>query len=153
MMMERPKDSRSGALAFGGAALIVFGLWLFVQASGLIDQKLLDTVNRSAGALVLVGIGVLVILMSRRGVLTGPKPGARLHRSRSDRVFSGVMGGLGAYLGVDAVLLRVAAILLTVAGGIGLVVVYIVMWVIVPEEPAPAFPDQPIPPAPPIPGA
>jgi phage shock protein PspC (stress-responsive transcriptional regulator) len=153
MMMEGPKDSRSGALAFGGAALIVFGLWLFVQNSGLIDQKLLDTVNRSAGALVVVGLGVLVILLSRRGVLAGPRPGARLYRSRSDRVFSGVLGGLGSYLGVDAVLLRVAFILLTLAGGFGLVVVYIILWAIVPEEPAPAFPDQPIPPAPPIPGA
>ena len=152
-MMEGPKDSRSGALAFGGAALIVFGLWLFLQASGLIDQKLLDTINRSAGALVLVGLGVLVILLSRRGVLTGPKPGARLYRSRSDRVFSGVLGGLGAYLGVDAVLLRVAVILLTVVGNIGLVVIYIVMWVIVPDEPVTAYSGQSIPPAPPIPGA
>jgi len=152
-MMEGPKDSRSGALAFGGAALIVFGLWLFLQASGLIDQKLLDTINRSAGAFVLVGLGVLVILLSRRGVLTGPKPGARLYRSRSDRVFSGVLGGLGAYLGVDAVLLRVAVILLTVVGNIGLVVIYIVMWVIVPDEPVTAYSGQSIPPAPPIPGA
>lgn len=151
--MEAPRDSRSGALAFGGAALIVFGLWLFVQASGLVDARLLDTINRSAGALVLVAIGVLVILMSRRGVLKGPKPGARLYRSRTDRVFSGVLGGLGAYFGVDTLLLRVAVTLLTLVGNGGLVVVYIVMWVIVPEEPAPVLPGQPAPPAPPIPGA
>ena len=150
--MEAPKDSRSGALAFGGAALIVFGLWLFVQASGLVDPRLLDTINRSAGALVLVAIGVLVILVSRRGVLKGPRPGARLYRSRTDRVFSGVLGGLGAYFGVDTLLLRIAVTLLTLVGNGGLVVVYIVMWVIVPEEPAPVLPGQPVPPAPPTPG-
>lgn len=150
--MEPPRDPRSAALSFGGAALIVVGLWLFVQASGLIDQRVLDIINRSTGALVLVGIGVLVILMSRRGVFTGPKPGTRLYRSSSDRVFGGVLGGLGAYLGVDATLLRIAVVLLTVAGNIGLAVIYVVMWLVVSEEPSvPA--SQYIPPAPPIPGA
>jgi phage shock protein PspC (stress-responsive transcriptional regulator) len=50
-------------------------------------------------------------------------------------------------------LLRVALILLTVAGTIGLVVIYVVMWVVVPEEPMLGFAGQSVPPAPPIPGA
>jgi phage shock protein C len=56
----------------------------------------------------------------------------RLRRSRSDRVIGGVCGGLGEYLGVDAVLIRLAAVLLVFAGGAG-VVAYIVGWIIIPE--------------------
>ena len=57
----------------------------------------------------------------------------RLYRSRTDRMRGGVAGGLGRYLGVDPVIIRLAIVALVFAG-IG-VVAYIVAWVIVPEEP------------------
>lgn len=55
----------------------------------------------------------------------------RLTRSR-DRMVAGVAAGLSEYLGVDATLIRLGFILLSVAGGPGLLL-YIIMWVIVPE--------------------
>jgi phage shock protein C len=55
-----------------------------------------------------------------------------LHRSRSDRVVAGVCGGLGEYLGIDPVVVRLGFILLTVAGGIGLPV-YLLLAVIMPS--------------------
>ena len=63
-----------------------------------------------------------------------PAAPKRLVRSRDDRVIAGVCGGLGEYLGIDAVLLRIAALLLVFAGGAGLVL-YVVGWIAMPEAP------------------
>jgi phage shock protein PspC (stress-responsive transcriptional regulator) len=61
---------------------------------------------------------------------SGPR---RLTRSRDQRVLGGVAGGLGEYLGVDAVLVRIAWVILILAGfGLGLIV-YVVAWIIIPE--------------------
>lgn len=59
----------------------------------------------------------------------GPR---RLERSREDRVIAGVCGGLGEYLGVDAVLIRIAALVLVFAGGAGLLL-YGIGWIAMPE--------------------
>ena len=61
---------------------------------------------------------------------------ARLYRSRNDRVIAGIGGGLGRYLGVDPVLIRIAIVVLAVLGGGG-VLAYLIGWVAIPEEPAP----------------
>jgi phage shock protein C len=46
------------------------------------------------------------------------RPATRLlRRSREDRVIAGVCGGLGRYLEVDPVLLRIALVILTAAVG------------------------------------
>jgi phage shock protein C len=76
----------------------------------------------------------------------GPDPAASprvVRRSRSERVVAGVCGGVGRYLGVDPVLLRIAVIILALANGLG-VVAYVVAWVAIPEE----RPDQPAAPPP-----
>jgi phage shock protein C len=65
-----------------------------------------------------------------------PPPPRRLHRSRDDRVVAGVCGGLGEYLGVDAVLFRIAFVLLVFAGGLG-ILAYVLGWIFLPEEPEP----------------
>jgi phage shock protein C len=56
-----------------------------------------------------------------------------LRRSTDDRVIAGVAGGLGRYLGVDPVVLRIAFVILTVAGGSG-IVLYLLGWLLIPEE-------------------
>ena len=58
----------------------------------------------------------------------------RLYRSRSDRMISGVAGGLGEYLNIDATIVRLLFVFFALAGGPGLLV-YIVMLLVVPEEP------------------
>jgi phage shock protein C len=81
---------------------------------------------------------------------SGPEPtptaggGPRVvRRSRSEKVIAGVCGGVGRYLGVDPVLLRIAFIILALANGLG-VIAYVVAWVAIPEE----RPGQPPAPAP-----
>ena len=56
-------------------------------------------------------------------------------RSRSDRILTGVAGGLGERLGVDSVVVRLAFAVLAFAGGVG-VVLYLLLWVVMPNAPA-----------------
>jgi phage shock protein PspC (stress-responsive transcriptional regulator) len=57
-----------------------------------------------------------------------------LRRSRSDRMLSGVCGGAGKMLGIDPVILRLAFVALTLLGvGTG-ALLYLIAWVMIPEE-------------------
>jgi phage shock protein C len=58
----------------------------------------------------------------------------KLYRSRDDRMIGGVCGGLGEFFGIDPTWMRLLFVLLTIFGGSG-VLVYLVMLLIVPEEP------------------
>ena len=55
----------------------------------------------------------------------------KLFRSRTDTVIGGVCGGLGQYLGIDPVLVRLFFVLLALGSGVG-VLLYIIMWIVVP---------------------
>jgi phage shock protein C len=57
----------------------------------------------------------------------------RLRRSRSEKVVAGVCGGLGKYLRIDPIWLRIGFVALALGGGSG-VVLYIITWIAVPEE-------------------
>ncbi len=60
----------------------------------------------------------------------------RLYRSTTDRVFSGLCGGMAEHFDLDPALVRLAWVVLDVLTGIfPLLVVYIVMVMVVPEEP------------------
>ena len=67
----------------------------------------------------------------------GPPPVRTLRRSGTDRMVGGVSGGLAEYTGIDAVLWRAAFVLVTLAGGAG-VLVYLLLWVLMPAAPLPA---------------
>lgn len=62
------------------------------------------------------------------------EPSRRLYRSRKNRKVAGVCGGLAEYLNTDPTVIRVLFIVLAVMGGAG-GVIYLAMWLIVPEEP------------------
>ena len=62
-----------------------------------------------------------------------PRQRTRFLRSRRDRVVRGIGGGLGARTGVDAVLLRIFFVVLTLAGGAGILLYGI--GVVVSDEP------------------
>lgn len=58
----------------------------------------------------------------------------KLYRSRSNRVFAGIAGGLGEYFGVDPVVVRLIWLVLIFLWGTGLVA-YLIAWIIIPKEP------------------
>lgn len=57
----------------------------------------------------------------------------QLRRSKSNRMIAGVCGGLGEYLEVDPVLVRLLLVVATLMGGSG-IILYLVAWVLIPEE-------------------
>lgn len=57
-----------------------------------------------------------------------------LRRSRSDRMIAGVCGGLGRFFGISPAWFRLAFLLALIPGGVPGIAVYVLMWVIVPNE-------------------
>lgn len=72
----------------------------------------------------------------------------RLYRSRTDRWIAGVCGGLAEYLNVDATAVRIAFVLLALWQGFG-ALVYLLMVIMVPDEPLTEMVTEPGLPAPP----
>jgi phage shock protein C len=56
-----------------------------------------------------------------------------LRRSRDDRILTGVCGGLARYFGIDPTVVRLAFVLLAVAGGGG-ILLYVAALILMPEE-------------------
>lgn len=57
----------------------------------------------------------------------------RLYRSETNKVFSGVCGGIGEYFEVDPVLVRVVTVILALSTGVAFIA-YIAAWIIVPQR-------------------
>ena len=63
---------------------------------------------------------------------TNSKP---LTRSTSNRMIAGVCAGLGDYLGIDPTIVRLLTVLAFFTGFGGIAIVYIIMAIVVPEQP------------------
>ncbi len=58
-----------------------------------------------------------------------------LRRSRTNRMFGGVVGGLSEYLGIDPTLGRILYVLISILStGFPGLLVYIICWLVIPEE-------------------
>jgi len=57
----------------------------------------------------------------------------KLYRSLSDRMIGGVCGGLGTFLNIDPIFVRLLFILLLFGSDFGFLL-YLVLWIIIPEE-------------------
>lgn len=60
--------------------------------------------------------------------------GKRLTRSTSDKWLAGVCCGIANYFGWDPAIVRLVYLLLTVSTAFSGVIVYIVLWICMPEE-------------------
>jgi len=58
----------------------------------------------------------------------------RLYRSRNEKLIGGVCGGLGEYFNIDPTIVRLIAVLLFFAKGVG-ALAYLIAWIIVPVKP------------------
>jgi phage shock protein C len=61
----------------------------------------------------------------------------KLFRSNSDKMLGGVCAGLGEYLGIDPTLVRLGFVLAALLAGHG-ILIYLIMWIVVPLEPSDA---------------
>ena len=62
------------------------------------------------------------------------RPQRRLYRSRRHRVIAGVCGGIADYFGWSPTLIRLLTLLSFLLPG-AQIIVYIIMWIVVPNEP------------------
>lgn len=67
----------------------------------------------------------------------------KLYRSRTDKKLCGVCGGLAKYLNMDATIVRLIVVLLTLAGCSGLLI-YIICALVIPEEPYEIVEENPV---------
>ena len=58
----------------------------------------------------------------------------KLHRSNNEKVLGGVAGGIGEYFDIDPVIVRALFLIALFAGGAS-ILVYIVLWIIIPQRP------------------
>lgn len=56
----------------------------------------------------------------------------KLYRSADNKMIEGVCGGIAEYFNIDPTLVRLAFVLLALAGGPG-VILYIILWIIMPK--------------------
>ena len=61
----------------------------------------------------------------------------KLYRSRSSRMISGVCGGLAEYMNIDPLVVRLVFVITAIFGASIGFWVYIIVWIAVPEQPAP----------------
>ena len=68
-----------------------------------------------------------------------PEPEPRkLFRSRTDRSIAGICGGLAEFFHADTTVLRLITLFLILFGGLS-IWAYIILWIVIPEEPARKF--------------
>lgn len=59
----------------------------------------------------------------------------RLVRSQNNRMVAGVAAGIAEYLDTDPTLIRLLFVIMTLAGGPGLLA-YLILWLVMPDGPA-----------------
>lgn len=60
----------------------------------------------------------------------------RLYRSLSDRMLAGICAGLANYMDMDPTVIRLIFVLLFFVTGPGILLAYLIMAIVIPNEPA-----------------
>jgi phage shock protein PspC (stress-responsive transcriptional regulator) len=62
------------------------------------------------------------------------KHAKKLYRSRTNRMIAGICGGIGEYFSVDATLVRIGFVIVSLLPGPS-IIFYLLAWMIIPLEP------------------
>lgn len=57
-----------------------------------------------------------------------------LRRSKHNRIIAGVAGGMAEFFGISAFWFRLALILVLIPGGIPGILIYTILWIVIPSE-------------------
>jgi len=57
-----------------------------------------------------------------------------LRRSKSNRILAGVCGGLAEFFGISSFWFRLALIIALIPGGVPGILIYLILWMIIPGE-------------------
>lgn len=72
---------------------------------------------------------------------TNPQGKRVLRRSKSHRILGGVCGGLAEYFNTNPLLVRAIFVVVAIFAGSGLLI-YLLLWLLVPQESAPGVVDD-----------
>ena len=62
-------------------------------------------------------------------------PHKRLYRNTKERILGGVCSGLADYFNIDPTLMRLIYLAVTLLTGGAFVILYLILWIIMPEPP------------------
>lgn len=150
-----PSRSKGGnvLLVIMGALLVVGGGFMLLHNFHLFPwsfwrlplrlQRLSHWDMEVVWAVLLILLGALLVVSRRpsKGQGTsedtvGDRRGKAFVRHTGDKMIGGVCSGLGRYFGIDPSLVRLVWVLGTIAsGGIGGMGIYVLLWIVLPEEP------------------
>ncbi len=57
-----------------------------------------------------------------------------LRRSKRNRIFAGVCGGMAEFLGISAFWFRLAFLIALIPGGVPGLLLYLLAWIVIPSE-------------------
>jgi phage shock protein C len=67
----------------------------------------------------------------------------KLYRSNDQRLLGGVCGGLGEYFNTDPTIVRLLFVAFALLAGGG-VLLYLILWLLIPQEPTAEIPEAPV---------
>lgn len=124
-------------LIFFSLLLLIFWVWAIIDCL----RSKLTTAEKLFWILIIIILNVIGALLylilskaSKKSIIKTKKfKGKNLVRSKKNRVIAGVCGGIGEYLEIDPVVIRLLWILLTlISFGTG-ILAYIIAWIIIPK--------------------
>lgn len=143
----KTSDSNRSIPIFWGILLIVIGAFLLMKQTGYLYFFRFWHIPWSLiwGVLLILGGGVLLLRPPKTETKNdnttysaGPDPRIKpkqVYRSMTNKMIAGVCGGVAEYFNIDATLVRIGYVLLTLASvGVG-VVVYLLMALILSSSP------------------
>ena len=146
-MNNKQQSPISVLLVIIGIALIGLGVLAFLPALfGWSIFSFFRYVVPMIGPMLLIGMGAFVVYLASTGAFSRRTPttksqqdqqfsvpprGTQLYRSTDDKIVAGVCGGLADYFGADPALVRIAAAVIMLFWGFG-VIAYIIAWLIIP---------------------
>lgn len=60
----------------------------------------------------------------------------KFYRSNDDKKLGGVCGGIAEYFGIDATIVRIIFVVLSLPGGAPGILPYLILWLVIPQKPA-----------------
>ncbi len=140
-----------GMLFILGLLLILIGVALLFENFGFPFWHFLKSAFRYFLPALLIAIGLFLIISyftKKPSILNETKTETeetkseteeqlkRLFRSKKNRMIFGVCGGLGEYLNTDPTVIRILWVILAISSLGMAILLYLIMAIIVPEEPA-----------------
>ena len=123
----------------GRVAGVCAGLAAYFEADVTVVRLLWIILSIVPGGLVggIIAYFAAWIVMPAAGAAAAASVRSRLTRSAHDRKIAGVCGGIAEYLEIDATVVRVAWLVLSIVPGclIGGVLAYLAAWFVMPETP------------------